>query len=52
MVFEQEAYVGDSELLLVGAPTSIPNVLASKQDSTGEVTSVDHVKESVLGSPV
>jgi hypothetical protein len=32
MVFEQEMYVGDSELSLVDAPTSTPNVLTSKQD--------------------
>jgi hypothetical protein len=30
MVFDQEVYVGDSELLPVGALTSTPNVLISK----------------------
>jgi hypothetical protein len=35
MVFEQEVYVGDSKLSLVGAPTSTANVLVSKQDGAG-----------------
>jgi hypothetical protein len=30
MVFEQEAYIGGSELLLVSAPTSTPNALIFK----------------------
>jgi hypothetical protein len=29
MVFEQEVYVGDSKLSLVGAPASTPNILSS-----------------------
>jgi hypothetical protein len=32
MAFEQEAYIGDSELSSVGAPTSTPNIHASKLD--------------------
>jgi hypothetical protein len=32
MIFEQEAYIRDSELSPVGAPTDAPNVLASKRD--------------------
>jgi hypothetical protein len=32
MAFEQEAYIGDSELSLVSAPTNIPNALAYKRD--------------------
>jgi hypothetical protein len=35
MVFEQEAYIGDSELSPVGAPTSTPEVLVSKQGGVG-----------------
>jgi hypothetical protein len=32
MVFEQEVYIGDPELLPVGAPTSTPKILISKRD--------------------
>jgi hypothetical protein len=32
MAFEQEAYIGDSKLSLVSAPTNIPNALAYKRD--------------------
>jgi hypothetical protein len=35
MVFEQETYLGDSELSPVGAPIGTPNVLASKRDGVG-----------------
>jgi hypothetical protein len=35
MVFEQEAYVGDSKLSPVHAPTSTPNVLVSMRDGVG-----------------
>jgi hypothetical protein len=35
MAFEQEAYIRDSELLSVGAPTSTPNIHASKLDGAG-----------------
>jgi hypothetical protein len=35
MVFEQEVYVGDSELSPASAPNSTPNVLISKRDSAG-----------------
>jgi hypothetical protein len=35
MVSKKEAYIGDSELSLVGAPTSAPNALISIQDGVG-----------------
>jgi hypothetical protein len=35
MVFEQEAYVGGSELSLVGGPTRAPNTLIFERDRTG-----------------
>jgi hypothetical protein len=35
MVFEQEVYVGDSELSSAGALTSAPNALIFKQDNAG-----------------
>jgi hypothetical protein len=33
MAFELETHFGDSKLSSVGAPTSVPNALACKQDS-------------------
>jgi hypothetical protein len=41
VVFEQEAYIGDSKLLPVCAPTGTPNILSFERDGVGESSEGD-----------
>jgi hypothetical protein len=52
MVFEQEAYVGDSKLSPVGAPTSTPTSSPPSEMVRVEVPRVAYAEESAPGTPV